>query len=143
MIDTTNESTTESSLAPAKKRLRTNRTIEKNKKIDLVDKTKESRSIIKELPGFMAIQFKNFLQTLRLVKSQIKIYLKRKKSMNYIMLSKINKISLLKFVFLVFSSRNKIKNSLNDQNMSDIIRFCKQLPRVAKACLGEGISKLL
>ena len=141
----TNESTTESSLDPGKTRLGTSRKIKKNKKMNLVNDTKESRSIIKQLPQIMEDRFSNFVETLRYLKNRVKIYLKRKKRVNYIILSKINnsKIRLLKFVTLLFTNRRKIKKHLNEETMSDLINFCKQLPDVAKKLLGKGISKLL
>ena len=106
---------------------------------------KESRSIIKQLPHIMEDRFSNFVETLRYFKNRVKIYLKRKKRVNYIILSKINnsKIRLLKFVTLLFTNRSKIKKHLNEETMSDLINFCKQLPDVAKKLLGTGISKLL
>ena len=131
----------ENSAVPAKKI--SNHKLGSKIKIDLVSKAKEARSIIKDLPLALATQFKNFLKTLRIEKSGIKIYLKRQKRMKYIILSKINKISLLNFVYILFSSINKIKKNVHEPNLSDMIKFCKQLPRAAKACLGEGISKLI
>ena len=131
----------ENSAVPAKKI--SNHKLGSKIKIDLVSKTNEARSIIKDLPLALATQFKNFLKTLRIEKSGIKIYLKRQNRMKYIILSKINKISLLNFVYILFSSINKIKKNVHEPNLSDMIKFCKQLPIAAKACLGEGISKLI
>ena len=113
------------------------------KQINLIKQKEAAMSTIKKLPYFLAKKFHRFLKILRKLKSKIKIYLKQKNKIKYIHLTKHIKISFIHFVHILFSSIDKLRKSLNDPVLTNILQFCRKLPSVALASLGSGIKKLL
>ena len=116
---------------------------QKQKKINLVKNNAVTKSVIRSLPLIFEKKFRKLLRSIRQNHTKIKLFLKIKNGIKYIVLEKNKKIGLDHFLHVIFSKLNKLKNSLNDQNLSAIIHFCKKMPISVKQCFGDGIKQFI
>ena len=121
---------------------RLNKKKQKNK-INLVKNNAVTKSVIRSLPIIFEKKFRILLRSIRQNHNKIKLFLKIKNGIKYIVLEKNKKIGLDHFLHVIFSKLNKLKNSLNDQNLSAIIHFCKKMPISVKQCFGDGIKQFI